>query len=300
MTSATFTAIDLSRLPAPTLIETLSYEATYAEMLAKLKESLPDFDDSLESDPAVKVLQLCAYFRMLDRQRVNDAARALMIAFATGSDLDQLGARPEFNVARLELAPADPVTGTAAIMESDDEFRRRIVLAPEAFSVAGPSGAYISHALSADPDVLDASAVSPSPAVVNVYVLSRTGTGTAAAPLLATVTAALSGETVRPIGDRLTVYTASIVTYAVTASIKTFSGPDPAVVLAEAQARIEAYVADAKRLGRDITRSAIFAALHVAGVQNVTLTSPAADLVNNDNQAGHCTGITLTYAGVAE
>src|SRR3546814_9711108 len=46
-----------------------------------------------------------------------------------------------------------------AVMESDSDLRRRLVLAPEGYSVAGPEGAYIFHALSAHPDVLDASAI---------------------------------------------------------------------------------------------------------------------------------------------
>ena len=67
-------------------------------------------------------------------------------------------------------------------MESDPDFRRRIQLAPEGFSVAGPEGAYIFHALSADPGVLDACATSPSPGEVVVTVLARAGDGTAARP----------------------------------------------------------------------------------------------------------------------
>ncbi|MBB5985313.1 baseplate assembly protein [Sphingobium lignivorans] len=296
--AATLSGIDLSRLPAPDLIEPLSYEVILAEMVARLKTFIPDFDDSLESDPVVRILQVAAYYRMLDRQRVNDAARALLVAYASGADLDHLGIL--FGVERLELAPADEEAGTRAVMEADDDFRRRIVLAPESFSVAGPSGAYIAHALAADGDVLDASAVSPDPAEVIVYILSRTGTGAASPALIDAVAAALSDERVRPVADRLTVSSATIVTYAITAQIKTYPGPDASVVIAQAQARAQAFAQEHKRLGRDITRSGIFAALHVAGVQNVLLTAPAADLVVSASQAPHCTAITLTSGGVDE
>lgn len=37
-TSAAFTAVDLSRLPAPSVIEELSYEAIYTTMLAALAD----------------------------------------------------------------------------------------------------------------------------------------------------------------------------------------------------------------------------------------------------------------------
>lgn len=295
---ATFSAIDLSRLPAPSVIEPLDYETMLAEMVAALKTFIPDFDETLESDPAVKILQVCCYFRLLDRQRVNDAARANMLAYALGADLDNLGAL--VGVARLEITPADPQAGIPAVMEGDEDFRRRITLAPEGYSVAGPRGAYIFHALSADPDVLDASAISPAPTEVDVYVLSRSGTGAASPALIAIVDAALSAEDVRPLGDQVTVNAAAIVNYAIVATITTFAGPDSAIVVTEAQSRLTAFVAENRKIGRDVTRAGIIAALFAGGVQNVTLTSPAADLVIDDSHAAWCTGITITWAGTAE
>ena len=114
---------------------------------------------------------------------------------ATAIDLSRLPA-PQI-VEQLDYA-ADPLSGAPAVMESDADFRRRIILAPEGYSVAGPEGAYIFHALSADPDVLDASATSPTPGEVVVTVLSRTGDGTAPPELLATVEAAVSADDVPP------------------------------------------------------------------------------------------------------
>ena len=295
---STFTAIDLSQIPAPDVIEPLDYETIYAEMLAKLREFIPDFDDSIESDPAVIVLQVAAYFRMLDRQRVNDAARAVMLPYAAAADLDNLGAL--VGVTRLLITPADEENGIPAVMESDTDFRRRITLAPEGYSVAGPRGAYIFHALSADADVADASAISPAPTEVEVYVLSRMGDGTPSAGVLAAVEAALNDEDVRPLGDQVTVAGATITGYAIAADIYTFAGPDSAVVMAEAQSRVDAWVEDSRKIGRDITRAGIIAALFAGGVQNVDLTSPAADLPMDETEAGHCTGIALTWAGVAE
>jgi phage-related baseplate assembly protein len=50
----TFTGVDLSRLPAPTIVEPLDLDTIYAAMLAQLLPTL----DAKESDPAVKVLQV--------------------------------------------------------------------------------------------------------------------------------------------------------------------------------------------------------------------------------------------------
>ena len=66
------------------------------------------------------------------------------------------------------------------------------------------------------------------------------------------------------------------------------------------RASTDAYVAAARRLGRDINRASILAAICVAGVSNVALVAPAADKPMDKTQAGHCTGITLTVAGRGE
>jgi phage-related baseplate assembly protein len=185
-------------------------------------------------------------------------------------------------------------------LESDADLRRRAQLALEGFSTAGPEGAYVFHALSAAADVLDVSAVSPSPGDVLVTVLSRTGSGAAPAPLLATVAAALNADDVRPLCDNVVVQSAAIVSYAITATLYFFPGPDSAVVMAAAQAAATAYASAQHRIGRDVTLSGLFAALHQPGVQRVVLTSPAATLTIGSGQASWCTAITLTNGGVDE
>jgi len=297
MADATYTAVDLSRLPAPDIIEALDFETIQADAVARMVELMPDFENR-DSDPVTKLLQVVSYIVQLVRQRVNDAARAVMPAYAVGADLDNIAAL--FGITRLTITPADTVLGIPAVMESDTDFRRRMVLAPEGYSVAGPEGAYIFHALSADGDVLDASATSPDPGEVLVSILSRTGSGAASPELIATIAAYVSDETRRPLTDFVTVQSADIVEYDVVATLTTFSGPDGGVVLAAAQASLDAYVESSHRLGRDITRSALFAALHVEGVQNVVLTSPAADIVISRTQAPYCTGTTVNYAGTGE
>ncbi|MEJ2003357.1 MAG: baseplate J/gp47 family protein [Maritimibacter sp.] len=278
MTDATFTAVDLSRLPAPDIVEELDFDTILADAVARMKAEMPEFV-SRDSDPATKLLQVFAYFAQLLRQRVNEAARAVMPAYATGADLDNIAAL--FGIARFTITPPDDVLGIPAVMESDADFRRRMVLAPEGYSVAGPEGAY-------------------SAGEVLVSVLSRTGSGAASAELLAAVAAYVSDETRRPLTDFVTVQSVQIVEYAIAAVLTTFSGPDGGVVLAAAQARLDAYIAESRRIGRDITRSALFAALHVEGVQNVELIAPAADIVISRTQAPHCTGISVTYAGTGE
>lgn len=297
-TASTFTAVDLSRLPAPKVIAELSFEEIYSQMLASLQALFPEFDALLESDPILKILQAAAYRELLLRGVVNDAAKAVMVAYATGADLDQLAAL--MGVVRLLVSAGDPDAGIAATYESDDDLRSRLVLAPEGYSVAGPEGAYIFHARSASGDVLDASAVSPAPGEVLVTVLSRTGDGTASPELLALVNAHVSDETRRPLTDAVTVQSATIVPYAITARIRTFSGPDGSIVLDQAKKRIAEYRDRQHRLGLDITISGIHAALHCEGVQDVELIEPAGPIIIDRQSASFCTAIDVTHVGIGE
>lgn len=296
--TSTSSTVDLSRLAAPTIVEQLSFEDILADMIARVQELLPTFDATVDSDPAVKVLQVAAYLVMLIRQDFNDAARQLMVAYATGAQLDHLAAL--VGVGRLEVIPANPLTGAAAVYESDDALRQRVVLAPEGFSVAGPELAYVKHAKDASGDVLDASATSPAPGEVLVSVLSRLGDGTPSAELIAAVAAIVKSPAIRPLGDRVTVASAQILPVVIRAALTTFSGPDIEVVLLAARAGLTAYLAENRRLGRNINRAGIIAALKVAGVENVTLTTPAADVICNLTQAAHASDIAVTHAGYAE
>jgi phage-related baseplate assembly protein len=295
--------IDLELVPFPGIVEILDFEVIRDAMLTDLQSRDPAFSAILPSDPAYKVIEVAAYREMLIRQRVNDAAQGVMLAFATGSDLDQIGAN--FEVERLEVTPADPeaIPPVEAVMESDEDFRTRIQMAFEGITVAGSEGAYIFHSLSADGEVKDVGISSPLPGEVLVSVLSRTGDGTADSALIATVNAALNAKEVRPLTDNVTVQSATILSYSITASIKVYEGPDAQLILDTAMENAKALVEEQHKVGHDIIRSAIFAALHVPGVHSVELTSPVADIVCTTTQAAYCdpeNNITLTISGVAE
>ncbi len=297
-----FTAVNLSLLQPPDVVETLDYEVIVAEMLADLQARDPAFSALVESDPAFKVLEAAAYRELLLRQRVNDAAHGVMLAFAVGSDLDQLAAN--YNVQRLVLDPGDPeaVPPVAATLEADHDFRRRVLLSLEGYTTAGSVGAYIFHALSASSDCLDVAVANPplTPGTVNVAVLSRTGSGSAPTPTLDAVTAALNAEEVRPLCDTVVVASAAIVNYSITAVLTVYPGAGQAQVLAASQEAVQAYADAQHRLGLDVTRAGIIAALVQPGVQNVALSAPAADVVIAWNQCANCTGIAVTIGGTGE
>ena len=292
-------AIDLSSLPPPQVITQLDYEATLAQMLTTLRSYDPAFTTISEADPAYKILEIAAYYILHRTEAANNDARALMLAYATGADLDHIGTTYYHGTQRHTLQAANPATSppTPEIKESDADYRRRLLLHPASLSVAGPQNAYIFHALGAHPNVSDATVTSPSPACVTVTVLGRNASGVPDDETLQAVTTALNADTVRPVADRVTVQAAQVVSYTIEAAISVPHGPDAAALAATIAANLQAYKDAPRRLGRDIARSAIYAALHIAGVERVTLTQPAQDIDISPAQASLCSAVAVTING---
>lgn len=292
-----FTAIDLAKLPSPEVVEQLDYEQILADMLADLRARDEQFTALVESDPAYKILEIAAYRETLLRARINDAARAVMLAYARGSDLDNLAGF--FGVERQLVDPGDseaipPIPPT---YEDDNRFRKRVQLSLEGHSTAGPIGSYVYHSLAADPHVKDVDVASPSPGEVVVTVLSDDGQGIPSDDLLGAVDVKLNAEDVRPLTDYVTVQAAEILTYRIEASLMLYSGPDAAVVKAAAIEAVTDYVRRHHLLGNDITLSGLYAALHKEGVQRVELTEPSTNIVVEPHQAAWCVDIEVTVGG---
>lgn len=299
---STFAAIDLSQLPPPQIVEQIDFELILAERKAYMISLWPLGEQAeiatrldMESEPLAKLLQENAYRETVWRQRVNEASVANLLATARGADLEQLAAN--FNVKRLVIQESKATTTPPVprLMESDDSLRERAQMAWEGLSTAGPRNSYIFHARAADGRVADATAESPSPAVAVVTVQSLLEDGTASADLLALVNTYLSDDDRRPVADRLIVQGAEIIRYQVKAKLYSLtSGPETEPMLAAAEKRLLAYVNQRRRLGMEVTESALHAAAHVEGVRKVELEGWV-DIVASKSQAPFCTSVTVTH-----
>ncbi|MDD1136040.1 baseplate J/gp47 family protein [Pseudomonas sp. TNT2022 ID233] len=292
------TLVDLSELPAPDVLEPLDFEDTYSEALSVFRGHMgQNWTASLESDPVTKLLEVGSYIKLGNRARVNDAAKAQLLAYAAGTDLDHLAAN--VNLKRLVIQAADPlaVPPVEAVMESHDALRERVQLAYEGLTTAGPRNSYILHARNASALVADATAESPEPACVDVTVLGLEGDGTAGPELLALVAAAVNDDDVRPVGDRVTVRGAEILRYRVDAVLHMKgAGPENDAALTEAIRRLQTWINPRRRLGVEVARSGVDAQLHVAGVGRVELKGWQ-DLKPTKAQAAYCTGYTVVLGG---
>nr|WP_283780437.1 baseplate J/gp47 family protein [Pectobacterium atrosepticum] len=288
-------------MPQPQIIEVLDFEVILREVKAVMIAAFPANQQAsvtaaleLESEPLNQIAQVIAYRELMLRQRINEGAASCMLSHAVSSDLDNLAAN--LNTERLVITAE---TETAdAVMENDAAFRLRAQSAFEGLSVAGPTAAYEYFAKSASGKVKDAKAISPSPAVVVVSVISSEANGTASSELLSTVETALSAEDKRPVADRLTVQSAEIVDFAINAVLYLYPGPESEPIHTAAQKALQSWIGEQGMIGRDVARSSIMAALHVQGVQRVSVVEPPHDIVISDTQAAYCTGFTVTTGGI--
>ncbi|OFS55543.1 hypothetical protein HMPREF2776_03705 [Haemophilus sp. HMSC066D03] len=297
--------VDLKKLPAPKVVQELSYETLLAQRKAKFL-SLQENDDmrqhwqarlQLESEPVVKLLEENAYLELLLRTNINESAKAVMLAYATGSDLDQLGAL--FGVTRLIIQAEDlkSTPPSPAKYEDDERFRTRIQMSLEGLTTAGSRASYEFHALSTSTKVKDVDVTSPTAGTVKVAILSTEGQGTADSDLINAVKEQLNAEHIRPLTDTVLVESAVILPYEIQAAITLYPTVLESVVMANVNQAIANYANKQHLLGIDITLSGIYAALHQEGVQNVKLTKPLADLIVQPHQAAYCTQIQVNVGG---
>jgi phage-related baseplate assembly protein len=198
------------------------------------------------------------------------------------------------------ITVANTTTSAGGLEAEDDErLRQRIKLAPNVFSTAGSEGSYIYHALSADPSIIDVAVVSPTPIRVNVYPL--VSTGLPSTELLNKVAAAISGDRVRPLTDDARVEIPETISYAIQANVTLLSTADTQALDNQLQAAGEAF-AQAKRqkLGLDIVRSQIIAALSLDGVYKVDLIEPSTDVELSRSQWANASSVTVNVVGVEE
>lgn len=305
-----FEDIDLSRLPPPGIIEQLDFEAMLAarmsDLAARFAAGGVTYDvGALETDPAKILQETDCYRELIVRGRINDAVRAVLLASAKGTDLEQIAG--EYHVSRQLITAATPTT--PAVYQSDDVLRRNAQLAWEGLSTAGPDGAYYFHSLNAHPQVRDVGVFGPNdgltvagvftpfvdPGQVLISVLGTEGDGTPSDQVVAAVTAELNRREVRPLTDQVIVQKASIVDYAVDATIYVLPGADSSLILTQAQTRVAAYVERQRRVGAAIERFGLAAALFVPDangvplVDSILITSPAADVVPDPRAAAYCT-----------
>lgn len=289
--------LDLSTLPAPNVIQNVDFEAILAARLADVVAraaavGITIDTTALETEPAVILEQADAYREALTRAAINDAAQSVMLPFATGADLDNLAAF--YGVQRLVIKPADNTVSppTPAVMESDADLRMRCVLAPEQLPYAGlTGGGYRALALRIAPSVKDALPIKRTGGRVDIILLGRDGDGAVPDSVVSSVYTAFQDDGSTQLTDIVTVRAARIVPYSPTITIRIPLGPDPAAVVAAAEAAVRAYAASRGKIGAPVYAQMLEAAASVGAVESASCN--IADVDPGVDGATYLAGLTI-------
>lgn len=300
--------VDFSQLPPPSLISELSFEMIFETRKANFialfdTEQQDEIRETLtrESEPVTKLLQENAYLELLYTAKCNADARSLLLAYAEKADLEHL-ALTEYGLVRLLVTPADNTTipPIDAVYESDERLRERCLLSFDGMNTAGSANAYRYFSLSADGRVDGIKVRSDE---VNPYLLDIVITqvdslnGEASEELVLAVQKVLDPDQVRPVCDRPTVKSSIATNYQIEAQLYVGKNAEDALLLEAANIRLDKYIKNAQKNGESIYRSAIFAALHVDGIQRVVITSPENDLIMDGYHHPFCTDKTIGIGG---
>lgn len=193
------------------------------------------------------------------------------------------------------------ITTGGAEAEGDAEFADRIRMAPNSFSVAGPEKAYVYHAKSVSPAIIDVKIDSPTAGEVDVYVLLTGGT-LPTSDTLEQIEAHLSDETIRPLTDYVVVKAPTAENYDI--ELHYWISNEDSSKAAQIQSDVESAVAKYKlwqqeRIGRDITPGKLMQLVFEAGASRIDSATmkPTAWKKLEAMQVAQCQKVNIVYEG---
>lgn len=267
--------VDLSRLAPPTVVHPLDWDGELAAFINQLKIDLPEWRGVFESDSFIKAARTWSYRLTLLQQSHNQDARSILLAYATGQDLD--------HIAATYYAFAGVVRADG---ETDDSFRDRIQMAPEAHSGAGNLYGYMFHARAVDPIAIPYVDVwFPQPGYANVAIQTADDVEDDGAAGLVDAVRARLYEDRNKTSDILTISRVERIDVTVRAVVHVARGPDASLVLAEAEKGLDNLANLVSRPRGVLSISGLDDALHSDAAIRVVIESPAAEIAPGFGQA---------------
>lgn len=172
-------------------------------------------------------------------------------------------------------------------IEDDDNYRERIHLAPEGFSVAGPDGAYEYFTKAYSSLVGDVKVTSPNPGVIDIRVLLKGG-DLPEPSFIEGLEDHLSAKDKRPLTDKVEIYAPNKVQYDVnlTYYISSSDITREDLIKKRVEGAIEDYIVwQRSKIGRDINPSELIANIRNAGAKRVEMVSPVFTLIEGSDVA---------------
>ena len=348
-TPTRFSVIRPDLLPPMAVLEKIDTEQLISMRMQKLVEIWSNNDPpnaaqydvaGLEFDPIKINQELNAYFELLVRDRVNQACRAVTLAFAVGSNLDAIASRYPYGIPRMQwdafgnLITPEMLAANiqVATTESDDVYRQRIWLSSNILSLNGPGQgtfeSYVFWALSTPIFVGDVP-------LKHASALTQPGTGHVYIPIMSTSsmnttwTTSIDGNTwtlipgTKPVPtatqieavyeyitepntarkgltDIISVLPPKVISPAINVQLWLFPGVDKKTLMTEIAAAMVTFLQAIQWLGADLTMLALQGVFVQAGVYDTNIISPTASIDVGVDGCINVTSVTLRYMGTGE
>jgi phage-related baseplate assembly protein len=282
------------------LLEDIDVEEIISERMIRFKQlwalhdppSAAQYDvENLEFDPIKIQMEAGAFFELLIRDRVNQAARSVTLAYAIGTDLDAIASRYPGGVPRLEN-------------ESDDRYRRRIWLSPNTLSPHGTAEAYEYWALTALPELRDVTAIRVVahdyyPTILITCMLDSVLNPRPSDEQLVQVRLYIQELSRQGLTDVISVNPPKVREVKYRVSVWLYPGAVGDQILARIDLNLQKLVMDQYWLGHDHSLTAIHAACMMGGVHHVDVLEPTENIKVPSDWVVVVTSISVTLGGRA-
>jgi phage-related baseplate assembly protein len=234
---------------------------------------------------------------------------AVVSVLATCMTAGVAGDGPEVNTITTLVDPipyVDAVTNTdvpagGTDIESDDDLRGRVFLAPSKYSTAGSASAYIYWVKEYSTDIIDVVIEKPETYQVNIYFIT-TGGELPTQSQIDGLQDWMENEDIKPVTDDVVVMAPAVETFDITLTY--YIGRSDVSKVATIQSAVSSaadeYVDWQQTvIGRDINPDRLVNLLITAGVKRVELTDPVFTAIPETSIAQVGT-VTVTYGGIED
>lgn len=186
-------------------------------------------------------------------------------------------------------------------IETDEELRERIFLAPDAYSTAGSEDSYKFHARKYDPAMADIQVTAPSAGKISIKVLTAGGE-IPNEEYIGGLQKYISDPAIKPLTDEITVSAPDQMQFDV--NLTYYIGKSDTSKAETIQKTIDAAISSyikwqQSAIGRDINPDELIKFIKNAGAKRVVITSPEYEVV----KAGYCARLrtkSVTYGGLED
>lgn len=283
------------------VLEDIDAETILGLRMLRLKELWAVYDppsaaqydvENLEFDPIKINQEACTFFEIMLRDRVNQAARSITLAYAIGTDLDAIASRYPGGVPRLEN-------------EGDDRYRRRIWLSPNTLSPHGTAEAYEYWALTAVPELRDVTAIKSvlydyyPTILITCLVGPELDSPSPTQEQLMQVRAYIQNLSRQGLTDVISVDGPKIIETKYNIGVWLYPNTAPEQALISIKTNLEKLIESQYWLGHDHTLMAINAVCAISGVHHVDILEPTNNIEVGSDWVVKVTDVIVTLSGRA-